>query len=283
MKKTLALLLSLALILTLFAGCSKKPSADGAPASDSSTDEPDASLDGEPETSSDGDFAYIKEKGSLIVGITNFAPMDYKEEGSDEWTGFDAEFARAFGEYIGVDVQFIEIDWDNKFFELDDKKIDCIWNGMTITDEVKLNTSVSKPYVKNEQVVVMAKDKLADYPDVESLKDLEFAVETGSAGENAANDNELKCVPVSNQANALTEVEAGTADACIIDSTMAASMTGEGTNYSDLGAGVTLTSEEYGVAFRQNSDAVGVFNKFLDTYDGLKELASAYNLTLVEQ
>lgn len=229
------------------------------------------------------DLAYVQNKGTLVVGITDYAPMDYKEKGSDEWTGFDAEFARAVAAKLGVTAEFVEIDWDNKFFELDSKSIDCIWNGMTITDEALASSSVSDPYVKNAQVVVMSKDALAQYTTVESLSELSFAAEAGSAGEKAVNAAGLDCVSVSTQANALMEVSSGSADACVIDITMANAMTGEGTSYASLGYSLELTTEEYGIAFREGSDLTAKVNALMAelTADGtLPELAEKYELTL---
>ena len=81
------------------------------------------------------DLEYIREKGVLVVGITDFAPMDYME--NNEWTGFDAEVGKKVAADLGVKIEFVEIDWDNKIFELNNKSIDCVWNGMTLTDEVK--------------------------------------------------------------------------------------------------------------------------------------------------
>ena len=265
MKKIIALLMA-ALLVFAFAGCAKTTTEEN------TTDAQAAA----------SDLDYIKAKGTLVVGITDYAPMDYKVEGSDEWTGFDADFARAFAKDLGVEIEFIEIDWDNKFFELEAKKIDCIWNGMTITDEAKLNTSVSNAYVKNAQVVVMAADKVADYADAASMADLEFAVESGSAGEAAAKDNSYSYTAVLTQANALMEVQAGTADACIIDITMANAMTGEGTSYAELAQGIELTSEEYGVSFRKGSDVTAVLNQFMVDNKAavLDGLATKYELTL---
>ena len=228
------------------------------------------------------DLGYILNKGKLVVGITEYKPMDYKEEGSDEWTGFDAEFAKAFAKDLGVEIEFIEIDWDNKVFELDSKEIDCIWNGMTITPELELATKISNPYIKNAQVVVMAADKVADYKDAASMADLSFAVEAGSAGEQAAKDNSFEFTSVLTQADALMEVKSGTADACIIDITMANAMTGEGTSYATLAKGIELTSELYGVSFRKNSNAADALNKFMaeNKADVLTPLATKYELTL---
>ena len=257
MKKMTAVFLILVLISTLFAGCG---------ASDGS------------------DLAYVEDKGALVVGITDYAPMDYKDE-NGEWTGFDAEFARMFAEELGVKCEFFVIsDWGKKFLELDTNQIDAVWNCMTITEEAQLNASVSDPYVINAQVVVMKSDVLANFPDGESMKDLTIAVENGSAGQDAAiSIGAENIVAVQDQAAALMEVAAGTSYACVIDITMANAMTGEGTSYADLGYAVSLTSEEYGVAFRRNSDVTDKFNAFMDKIiaDGtLQQLADKYNLTL---
>ncbi len=230
------------------------------------------------------EFAEITAKGKLVVGITDYKPMDYRDE-NGEWTGFDAEFAEAVAEKMGVEVEFIEIDWDNKFLELSSKSIDCIWNGMTITDEVKLNTSCSVPYAKNEQVIVMKKDAVDKYADVEAIKDLKFAVESGSAAEAAAQDMGLSIVSVGSQTATLMEVQAGSTDACIIDSTMADSMVGEGTNYADLAKGLSLTKEEYGIGFRKGSDLTAIVDGYIKELkeDGtLAKLAEKYSISLAD-
>jgi len=102
----------------------------------------------------DGDVAYIKDKGTLVVGITDFAPMDYKDD-NGEWIGFDADMARIVADKLGVECQFVEIDWDNKIMEIDSKNIDVVWNGMTLTDEVKGSMDCSNAYCNNAQVVVV--------------------------------------------------------------------------------------------------------------------------------
>lgn len=208
-----------------------------------------------------GDVAYIQEKGTLIVGITNFAPMDYKDENGD-WIGFDADMAKAFAESLGVEVEFVEIDWDNKILELDSKTIDCVWNGMTLTAEVTSAMDCSNAYCNNAQIVIVPADKAEQYQDVESLSDLTFAVEAGSAGEEEVDALGLNYTSVKTQADALMEVAAGTSDAAVIDSLMAAAMVGEGTGYADLTYTVGLNSEEYGVGFRKGSDLAEALNDF---------------------
>jgi len=257
MKKLFALLLAVLMVLSCFAACEKEPATDS---------------------------EYVKKNGKLIVGITDYEPMDYKDA-NGEWTGFDAEFARLFAKELGVEVEFFVIaDWGKKVFELDSKNIDCIWNGMTINEELLKTTNCSDPYVVNAQVVVMKADKVGQYADAASLKDLTVAVESGSTGESAAKAAGItNLVASQDQAKALMEVKAGTADACVIDITMANAMTGEGTDYADLAKGISLTSEEYGVGFRKDSDLTAKFNAFMDKLiaDGtLPALAQKYNLTL---
>ena len=108
----------------------------------------------EPEIAADGDIAYIQDKGVLVVGITDFAPMDYKDE-NGEWIGFDADMARLVAEKLGVEIQFVEIDWDTKIMELDSKSIDVVWNGMTLTAEVTAAMNCTNAYCNNAQVVVL--------------------------------------------------------------------------------------------------------------------------------
>ena len=233
------------------------------------------------------DKQYVLDKGVLVVGITDFAPMDYKDE-NGEWIGFDADVAKAFAASLGVKVEFIEIDWDNKILELDAKAVDCIWNGMTLTDAVLSAMECSNPYMNNAQVVVVPADKAEQYQTIESLAGLTFAVEAGSAGEAEVNALGLNCTPVTAQADALMEVAAGTSDAAVIDALMAAAMIGEGTSYANLTYTVGLNSEEYGVGFRKGSDLVAELNAFLAQYaaDGeLAKVAETYKVqaALIEQ
>ena len=257
MKKIISLVLVMVMAVTLFAGCGAKETSD---------------------------LKTVEKNGKIVIGITDYAPMDYKDE-NGEWTGFDAEFAELFAAELGVECEFFVIaDWGKKFMELETKQIDAVWNGMTITEEALLNASVSDPYVVNAQVLVMKADVVGNYADAASIVDLTVAAENGSAGQAAAEEAGVKdIVLVQDQAAALMEVAAGTSDACVIDITMANAMTGAGTSYADLTYGISLTSEEYGVAFRKDSDLTAKFNAFMDKLiaDGtLQALADKYQLTL---
>ena len=112
--------------------------------------------------SGESDLAAIQEKGTLVVGITNFEPMDYQDENGD-WIGFDADLAKQFAEYLGVEVEFSEITWDYKVMELEAGNIDCVWNGVTLTDEVTSTMATSTPYCTNYQVLVYPAASAADF------------------------------------------------------------------------------------------------------------------------
>ena len=226
------------------------------------------------------DLAYVKEKGTLVVGITEFEPMDYKDE-NGEWIGFDADMAKAFAESLGVTAEFQVIDWDNKILELEGKTIDCVWNGMTLTDEVTSAMECTNAYLNNAQVVVVPADVADQYQDEESLKDLSFAVEAGSAGEAEVSALGLNYTPVSSQADALMEVASKSSDAAVIDSLMAGAMIGEGTGYADLTYTIGLNSEEYGVGFRKGSDLAAALNDYFTTSleDGsMEKVAETYGV-----
>ena len=234
MKKLLSLIMSFALIISLSACGGNSNSAD---------------------------MKYIKEKGTFIVGITEFEPMDFKNA-KGEWIGFDADMARAFAEHLGVKVQFVEIDWDNKVLELNNKNIDCVWNGMTLTDAVKEAMSCSSPYCDNSQVLVVKKEDEDAAADPDNFANFKFAVEGGSAGEDVAKEKGFNYTAVATQADTLLEVSSGTSNAAIIDALMASAMIGDDTSYPNLVSPGRLTREEYGVGFRKGSDLVNVFNSW---------------------
>lgn len=262
MKKLMAIMLTVAMALAT-AGCGDSSASGGSAGS-----------------SNDSDLAYVQGKGTLVVGITDFEPMDYKDA-NGEWIGFDADMAKAFAESLGVDVEFMEITWANKIMELDGKTIDCVWNGMTLTSEVQGSMECSNAYCLNWQIVVVPANQADQYQTTDSLSGLTFAVEAGSAGEEAVSALGLDYTPVEAQADALMEVAAGTSDAAVIDLLMAAVMVGEGTGYADLTFTVGLSSEEYGVGFRKGSDLAAALNDFFaESYaDGsMMECAAAYNL-----
>ena len=285
MKKLVALMLVGAMTAAMVTGCGS--SADTSASTDAAadaeaTEATEDTAEAAEDTAADAksDLAYEKEKGTLVVGITEFEPMDYKDE-NGEWIGFDADMAKAFAESLGVTAEFQVIDWDNKILELDGKTIDCVWNGMTLTDEVTSAMECTNAYLNNAQVVVVPADVADQYQDEESLKDLSFAVEAGSAGEAEVSALGLNYTPVSSQADALMEVASKSSDAAVIDSLMAGAMIGEGTGYADLTYTIGLNSEEYGVGFRKGSDLAAALNDYFTTSleDGsMEKVAETYGV-----
>jgi polar amino acid transport system substrate-binding protein len=284
MKKIISILLIMVLALSLFA-CGTKTDEGAASPSASPSEEASASPSETPASESpeaEDDLAYIIEKGKLVIGITPYEPMNYKDE-NGKLTGFDTEFAEAVCAKLGVTPEFVFINWDTKEIELASKKIDCIWNGLTVTEERKANMDFSKSYIINAQVVVIRAEDAEKYTDLASLAGAAIDAEGGSAGE-AAIQKDLATATytaVAKQADALLEVKSGIADAAVIDATMADSMTGEGSDYSDLMvvSTIDLMDEEYAIGFRVGSTATDKVNEIMDALlkDGtLMNIAAKY-------
>ena len=234
----------------------------------------------------DSDLAYIQGKGKMVIGYTVYAPMNYTDD-EGNFTGFDTELATAVCEKLGVEPEFVEINWDTKVVELDAKSIDCIWNGMTLTEDIMANTATTKAYAKNAQVVVV-KESTA-YTSTADLAGKTVVAEAGSAGEAAIQGDEnlakADYVSKSVQTDCLMEVAAGTADAAVLDLTLANAMIGEGTDYASLKIVDELNAEEYGVAFRKGSDAAAAVDAAFDELkaDGtMQALAEKYELALAD-
>ena len=292
MKKIISLMLAALMVLCLCAcgGESKDDSKDNTSDAVENSNEPENNTDDV--STGMTDMEYITKNGKIIVGITIYEPMNYYDE-NGKLTGFDTEFAQAVCERLGIDAEFVVINWDTKEIELAAKSIDCIWNGMTITADREAAMSISLPYVKNAQVVVAKAGS-----GITSTADLigkTVVAEVGSAGElqiigtdeDEPEENlaQANYVALSKQTDCLLEVKAGTADAAVLDWTLAKSMVGEGTSYEELEMidGLELASEEYGIAFRKGSDITAAVNEIIEEMvaDGsLRELAEKYSLSL---
>lgn len=281
MKKIIALTLALCLALCLVA-CGGSSSSTAAPASSSA---PAASQPAAEQT----DWEYIKEKGTLVVGMTIFDPMNYYDA-DGKLIGFDTELAEAVAAKLGIAVEFQEIEWNNKVMELNAKNIDCIWNGMTIREDLKAELDFSVPYSGNMQVPVINMKNADKFTTVESMNaaDITVAAESGSAGEGAI-DSDLSGankLTVTAQRDCLTELKSGTIDVGVIDYVMAEASVGEGTSYDDLMIveGIEFGKEEYGIGFRKGSDVTEMVNAALQelTNEGVvEELRAKYPSVMV--
>ena len=284
MKKFLTLSLAAMLALSA-AGCGNQKSANNGNGSEQSS------------SAVDSDYEAIKEKGKAVIGITMFNPMNYYDD-NKELVGFDTELAKAAFEKLGLEAEFIEINWDTKEIELNSRNIDCIWNGMCITDDRKAEMGITNPYLNNTQAMVMKPEKAAEL--AKDPSGANVVAEQGSTGEGKllgtiADDatvkvsaqeffKDAKYTAVDSMAKAIMEVASGTADIALVDSVCAYGMVGEGTDYPDLVVNVDneFGAQQYGIAFRKGSDMVDKINGVIDelTADGtVAKLADKYNLS----
>ena len=275
MKKFTAVMLSALMAAAALTGCS---GGSGSSNADTKTNT---------SQTSSADWDYIKNKGELIIGITYFEPMNYKDD-SGKLTGFETEFAESVCKELGVKPVFQKIDWDSKEVELKSKTIDCIWNGLTITDERKSNMDISVPYMENKQVMVTKKENAEKFTRAENLKEATVVAEKKSAGEDVAKEDEFfknaKYISVDSQAKALLEVKSGTADIAIIDYVMSIGTLSSGSDYSDLQVveGKDFAPEQYGVDIRKDStETLKKLNEAMQKVsdDGtLDKIGKKYNL-----
>jgi polar amino acid transport system substrate-binding protein len=281
MKKLLSVILMASMIAVMMTGCaSTSTSSNNTTAADNT-----ATVQGE---AAEDDWSYIQNKGELVIGITIYEPMNYYDA-DNNLTGFDTEYAQAVCAKLGITPVFTEINWDTKEIELNARSIDCIWNGLTITDDRIENMGITNPYVKNMQVVVIKASNADKYKDASSFSGASVAYEAGSAGEEVANAelSGINGISLAKQTDALMEVKAGTSAAAVLDYTLASSMVGEGTDYSDLMIvdGLELAVEEYGVACRKGSTLVDQINNATAELiaDGtMAALAKKYDINLAE-
>ena len=233
------------------------------------------------------DYDAIKKAGKLVIGITIYEPMNYYEADGKTLTGFDTDFAKAVCEKLGVEPVFQIIDWDMKETELKAKNIDCIWNGLTVTEERRENMDFTDTYLLNRQCVVINKKDAAKYTSTSALAAALVTAESGSAGETAvkadANLKNSNYTGSDSQASALVALNAGNFDAAVIDYTLAKASVGNG-DYANLIIvdSITLENEEYAIGFRVGSDMTAKVNDIIADLiaDGtLTGIAAKYDLT----
>ena len=256
MKKLLTLALALTMVVMALAGCGNNAATtDGA-------------------------------DNVLTCGVTIFENMNEKDA-NGEWTGFETEFAQAVGEKIGMEVEFQEIDWGQKYNELNSGAIDCVWNGFTANSSdngVARSELVdfSYGYMLNQQCIVVKKDNVDAYKTEEDLKGKTACVEGGSAGasyaESVTDADKIFSTPA--QINAFTEVKSGAVDFIVVDILLAQNICGEG-DYADLAIAeaIELDSEIYAVGFKKGSELTAKVNaaiKELEADGTLMKLAEKY-------
>lgn len=274
-KKSIALILAALAVIMCFALAACGGTGNGGETTDPTDN-----------TNTASDLAYIKEKGEMIIGYTEFAPMNYKDD-EGNFVGFETDFAKAVCEELGVEAKFQLISWEAKETELAAKTIDCIWNGMTITPEKLEAMSISTPYMANKQVLIVKAENADKYLKPEDMDGAKVVAEVESAGEGVAKEDAFFAnaayTSVADQTTALMEVASGVSDACVVDYVLSIGMIGEGTDYEDLVVvdELAFADEEYGIAFRKDSDTTAAVNEAITALvenGKLMEIAEAYKL-----
>ncbi len=242
MKKLFALVMAMLMVAVLFGGCSQE------------TKDPAK------------DWDYVEKAGKLVIGITDYPPVNYYAE-DGTLIGFDTEFAQAVCAYLDIEPEFVEIDWDNKEIELNGYSIDCIWNGMTYTEERDENMDFSKNYLYNNIVAVIRTADADKYKTAEDFASATITAEGGSTGEACVNEYcpEATYVAADSLSSAMMEVASFSADATFTDSLIALSQAGNGV-YADLMVvpDLILSQEELGIGFRTGSSLVAKINEAID-------------------
>jgi polar amino acid transport system substrate-binding protein len=237
---------------------------------------------------SSDDLKKVQKAGKLIVGMTDYEPMNYYDTDGKTLIGFDTEYTKLVCEQLGVTPEFVEIDWDNKEIELNAGNVDCLWNGVTYNESRAKTMSFSAPYVNNDIVVVVRQADADKYNSLEGLATAKIVAEGGSSaeedvlGEDALKDANF--TPVDSLVSSLMEVTAGTADAAVVDSTMANALVGKEA-YADLVIvpDVSFAPELLAIAFRKGSDLPAEVDKITEKLieDGsLAALAVKYGINL---
>lgn len=228
-----------------------------------------------------------KKDNTLVCGVTIVKNFNEKDE-KGNWTGFESDFAREVGELIGMDVEFQEIKWEQKYTELEAGSIDCIWNGFTAnsTDNGVARSEIvdfSYSYMLNQQCIVVKKSNLEAYKSEADLEGKKAVAEAGSAGASYAGEivgDSL--VTVTSQINAFPEVKSGAVDFAVVDILLAKNICGTG-NFEDLCIvdAIELESEVYAVGFKKGSELTAKVNEAIKTlYENgkLLEIAKRYGL-----
>ena len=218
-----------------------------------------------------------------------YKPMNYTND-EGEFVGFDTDLAKAvFEDKLGYKIIFKEIDWNQKYLELEAGTIDCIWNGFTANtadpDGVMRSEKVdfSYNYMLNKQVVVTTEAIAAEITGFDSLAGKVGGVEEGSAGdthlENLTGSVKKSCT---SQLDALRELVLGTVDFVVLDEQLATAYVGNG-DFADLMVVDTLSGdpEYYAIGFKKGSELTAKVNKALEELAAegkIDTIAQKYNL-----
>ncbi len=273
-RKSIAIITSILMILLLpFTACSNKTAEENYN-DEEITEKP---------TMAESDLSYIMQKGLIRVAVRdyNFITADDDDE---ESSSFDADIANAFAQYLDVDIEFVEIDWANKTFELDSKNVDCIINPVILTDNSGSSIEWSNAYINNPQILVIKSGLNEKYQAIEDCAGLKIATTKDSATKDLFADIEVEFIEFENVSEILDAIAEGDCDAGITNAVYALQVTGEGKAYEGLACGMEINPASAYIGFRNSSDIAEKFNKWFTevSNDGyIEEMAAEYNLQSV--
>ena len=228
------------------------------------------------------------EDNTLVCGVTIFENMNEKDENGN-WIGFESEFAIEVGKLIGMNVEFQEIDWGQKYMELEAGTIDCIWNGFTANSSDKIDgvdtkrsdlVDFSYGYMLNQQCIVIKADNADAIKTEADLAGKKAGVEGGSAGESYAATVTDSIEKYTAQNKAFLEVKSGVVDFAVMDIVLAQNVCGQG-DFADLMIveDIKLASEVYAIGFEKGSELTAKVNDAIKTLfenGKIAELAAKY-------
>lgn len=208
---------------------------------------------------------------NIVVGLDdNFPPMGFRDD-DNQLVGFDVDLARAAAKDLGMEVEFKPIDWDAKEAELNGKRVDVLWNGLTITEQRKENIAFTKPYMENHQIVIVKAE--SDIQDKAGLADKNVGAQNGSSAIDAIEKDEetaksFKALKkYGDNITALLDLEAGRIDAVVLDEVVGRYYTAKKPGeYRVLDE--NFGAEEYGVGVRKDDTAL--LQKLDEALDALK-------------
>lgn len=255
MKKFLALLLAITMV-SVFAGCSKNQPGN---------------------SDSDDSWSKIEKAGVLKLGMDSaFPPMGYIDEETGDITGFDVEVATEVCSRLGIELKLTPINWKAQLNELNNGNVDCLWNGLSVTEERQKNMNLSEAYMRNNQIILVKKD--SSYQNLADLAGKRLSVQSGSSAAEALEEaTEFKAslgeiVGLDDYSKAIQEIKNGTVDCIAIDEVVARHYLAKEPDMFRIleedGKVISLAEEDYVIGFRKGEDALK--NKIIDT---IKEMA----------
>lgn len=201
----------------------------------------------------------VMDAGKMVLGLDpTFKPMGYTNE-NDEIVGFDIDVAEEVCARMGITLETYSVDWDTKEKDLNAGTIDCIWNGLSVSDSRKQVMLMSDPYMDND--MIFAVNESSDINTLNDLSGLKIAVQNGSTAQTILEDSSIvkeenaTVTALGTNVEALQQLELNMVDAVFLDSVVANyEIASTGKKYRILEEG--LESEQYAIGFKLGSEAL---------------------------